>query len=191
MNKTAGSRDFALLEYESLRNEIATAKKNMFQLIVGGAAIIPAAQSIAVSYSIGPVTLALPLILLVLVLMFISENRAMMRAGQYILEKIEPKFSYEGGWESWLNTSNGITETRSVDRILIFAFSVLSSFYFIVAVVLAWQYASEEFGGSGKYVVATAYVAVGVVLAIILYSQAQTDTQFTALPADEVSLDEG
>lgn len=184
MNTKVDTKDFALLEYESLRAEIAVAKRNMFQLIMGGAAIVPAAQSLAISYSIGPVTLALPLVLLVLVLMFISENRAMMRAGQYILEKIEPQFSNNGGWESWLNTSNGIVETRSVDRILIFAFSVLSSFYFIVSVVLAWKYASDEFGGSGKYIVAIAYVVVGIALAIILYSQAQTDTKLTAPPAE-------
>lgn len=184
MSTKVDVKEFALLEYESLRIEIAVAKKNMFQLIMGGAAIIPAAQSLAISYSIGPVTLALPLILLVLVLMFISENRAMMRAGQYILEKIEPQFSKDGGWESWLNTSNGIDETRSVDRILIFAFSVLSSFYFIVSVVLAWKYAADEFGRNGKYIVAIAYVVVGVVLATILYSQAQTDTKLATPPAE-------
>ena len=185
MNKPVDSRDFLLMEYESLRAEIAVAKRNMFQLIIGGAAIIPAAQSAATSYEIGSITLALPMILLVLVLMFISENRAMMRAGQYILENIEPQFRKRGGWEAWLNTSNGISKTRSVDRILIFAFSVLSSFYFIVSVVLAWRYASKEFGSGGKYLVAFVYLIVGLVLAGILYSQAQTDTEFTALPEIE------
>jgi hypothetical protein len=177
MNAKADDEEFFLLEYQSLRNEIAVAKRNMFQLIIGGAAIVPAAQSLAVTYSIGPVTLALPLILVVLVLMFIAENRSMMRAGQYILENIEPRFGKKGGWESWLNTSTGITKNRSVDKILVFAFSVLSSFYFIVAVVLAWSYASRAFGNNGKYAVAVAYVAVGAVLAFILYSQAQTDTE--------------
>ena len=184
MNKENEPKDFLLLEYESLRNEIAVAKKNMFQLIIGGAAIIPAAQSVATSYSIGAVTLALPLILLVLVLMFISENRSMMRAGQYILENVEPVFGKNGGWESWLNTSNGESRTRSVDKILIFAFSILSSFYFVVSVILAWRYASAEFGNQGKYVVAVSYFAVGIFLAIILYSQAQTDTEVSENSAD-------
>lgn len=187
MNKPVDSKDFLLMEYESLRSEIAVAKKNMFQLIIGGAAIIPAAQSVATSYEIGSITLALPMILLVLVLMFISENHAMMRAGQYILENIEPKFQATGGWEAWLNTANGISKTRSVDRILIFAFSVLSSFYFIVSVVLAWRYAAAEFGNGGKYLVALVYLVVGVILAGILYSQARTDTEFTAPPCAEES----
>ena len=169
--------DFTFLEYETLRQEIATSKKNMFQLIIGGSAAIPAAQSLANVYEVGVVTLALPLILSVYILIFISENHAMIRAGQYILERIEPKMSPEGGWETWLNISNGITKTRSVDRILIFAFSLLASFYFIVSVVLAWRYASVEFGYRGKYAVSATYMLVGLALAFILYSQARTDTE--------------
>ena len=187
MNKNLETNDFSLLEFESLRQEIATAKKNMFQLVIGGAAIIPAAQSVATNYSIGSVTLALPLILVVLVLMFISENHAMMRAGQYIMERIEPKYLTGGGWESWLNMSNGISKTRSVDKILILAFSLLSSFYFIVSVVLAWRYAAIEFGTNGKYIVVSGYFAVGAVLAFILYSQAQTDTEFASDESGQTS----
>jgi hypothetical protein len=185
MNRVIKIDDFTLLEFETLRQEIATAKKNMFQLMVGGSAAIPAAQSVANSYNIGVVTLALPLILSVFILMFISENHAMMRAGQYILEKIEPKMLSEGGWETWLNTSNGVTKTRSVDRIMIFSFSLLASFYFLVSVVLAWRYAGSEFGDSGKYVVAFGYFVVGFSLAFILYSQARTDTEIETQPATD------
>jgi hypothetical protein len=114
--------------------------------------------------------------------MFISENHAMMRAGQYILEKIEPKMIKGGGWETWLNTSNGVTKTRSVDRIMIFSFSLLASFYFLISVVLAWRYASAEFGNQGKYFVAIAYFVVGMSLAFVLYSQARTDTEIGINP---------
>lgn len=177
--------DFSLLEYETLRQEIATAKKNMFQLMVGGSAAIPAVQSLANTYNIGIVTLALPLILSVYILMFISENHAMMRAGQYILEKIEPIVQKGGGWETWLNTSSGITKTRSVDRIMIFSFSLLASFYFLVSVVLAWKYTSTQFGSQGKYVIAIGYFAVGLSLAFVLYSQARTDTEIEIKPTAE------
>ena len=177
MHKNFKSNEFHLLEFESLRNEIATSKRNMFQLTVGGAAIIPAAQSVATNYAIGALTLALPMILLVLVLLFISENHAMMRAGQYILENIEPKFSENKGWEYWLNSTVGDEKSRSVDKILNLAFSILSSFYFVVSVVLAWRYASIEFGTEGRYVVASFYVAVGLLLAFIFYSQARHDTK--------------
>lgn len=82
---------FVELEYASLRKEIETSKANMFKLAVGGSAVIPAAQSVAASYSIGAITLALPLVVVVLVLLFLAENHAVMRAGTYILQEIEPK----------------------------------------------------------------------------------------------------
>ena len=75
MTGTIDPQRFLELQYSTLRKEIETAKSNMFKLVVGGAAVIPAAQSLANTYSIGAITLALPLIVVVLVLLFLTENR--------------------------------------------------------------------------------------------------------------------
>lgn len=167
---------FIELQYTTLRKEIETSKTNMFQLIVGGAAVIPAAQSLANTYSIGIVTLALPLIVVVLVLLFLTENHSMMRAGAYILEHIEPHIPDVVGWETWLNSNKGTSGKRTVDKLLVFSFAVLASCYFIVSVVLAARHALHEFGHRGQYLTSGIYIGIGIVLMFVLYSQAQTNT---------------
>lgn len=83
MIANAEQMKFLEIQYTTLRKEIETSKANMFKLVVGGAAVIPTAQSLASTYSIGIITLALPLIVVVLVLLFLTENHSMMRAGTY------------------------------------------------------------------------------------------------------------
>lgn len=168
---------FIELEYATLRKEIETSKANMFNLAVGGSAVIPAAQSVADSYSIGVITLALPLVVVVLVLLFLAENHSMMRAGTYILQEIETKVEGVKGWETWLNSAQANIGTRTVDKLLIFAFSVLAASYFIVSVVLAARYALKEFGQQGQYLIGGIYVFLGAGLSFFLYSQARTDTK--------------
>jgi hypothetical protein len=168
---------FLELEYQTLRSEIEKSKGNMFKLLVGGAAVVPAAQSVAATYSIGAITIALPLIVVVLVILFLAENHSMMRAGTYILEEIEPNVEGHGGWETWLHTSSAQMRKRTVDKMLIFAFAVLASCYFTVSVVLAVRHAFTEFGLHGQYLLVGVYLAVGMSLAFYLYSQARTDTQ--------------
>ena len=177
MPSTPDHLKFLELEYMTLRKEIETSKANMFKLVVGGAAVIPAAQSLGSAYQIGAITLALPLIVVVLVLLFLAENHSMMRAGTYILHEIEPKMDGGGGWETWLNSTKGKSGKRTVDKLLIFAFSVLASSYFIASVVLATRHALQEFGQQGQYLLGGAYLGIGVVLVFVLYSQAQTDTK--------------
>jgi hypothetical protein len=132
---------------------------------------------VADSYSIGVITLALPLVVVVLVLLFLVENHSMMRAGTYILQEIEPKIDGVKGWETWLNSVQIGSGTRTVDKLLVFAFSVLAASYFIVSVVLAARFALREFGQQGQYVVGGIYVLLGSALSFALYSQAQTDTK--------------
>jgi uncharacterized membrane protein len=184
MEKLVDREKFLELEYQTLRHEIEKSKENMFKLVVGGAAVVPAAQSLASTYNIGAITIALPLIVVVLVLLFLSENHSMMRAGTYILEIIEPSIEGDGGWETWLSSKQN-SETRTVDKMLIFAFAVLASCYFIVSVVLAVRHALAEFGKHGQYMLGGAYLAVGVVLAFYLYSQARTNTQGKVQPAPQ------
>lgn len=183
MTATHDRNDFLELEYMTLRKEIETSKANMFKLVIGGAAVIPAAQSLGSTYQIGAITLALPLIVVVLVLLFLTENHAMMRAGTYILEEIEPRIAGNAGWETWLNSTKGAGSKRTVDKLLIVAFAVLASSYFIASVILAARHALNEFGQQGQYVLGGAYLAIGAVLAFVLYSQAQTDTKVSKAAA--------
>lgn len=173
---------FFELEYATLRKEIESSKANMFKLAVGGSAVIPAAQSLADSYSMGVITLALPLIVVVLVLLFLAENHAVMRAGTYILQEIETKVESVKGWETWLHAVEANTGNRTVDKLLIFAFSVLTASYFIVSVVLVARHALQEFGQQGQYLIGGFYVLLGAALSFFLYSQARTDTKPATSP---------
>lgn len=175
-NMATEHNQFLELQYNTLRKEIEVSKSNMFKLIVGGAGIIPAAQSVADVYAIGAITLALPLIVVVLVLLFLAENHAMMRAGTYILEQIEPKVKGITGWETWLSSAEKGSGKRTVDKLLILAFSILAASYFLVSVILAARYAFQEFGQQGQYLIIGAYVGIGMLFSFILYSQAKTDT---------------
>lgn len=168
---------FRELEYVTLRSEIEVAKSNMNKLTVGGAAIVPTAQSLANTYEIGEITLALPLIVVVLVLLFLTENHAVMRAGTYILKRIEPAVGQNGGWETWLAIGSRKSRRRTVDKLLVISFSVLASCYFVVSVILAVKFAIKEYGPTGQLMVGLIYLAVGSAVSIILYSQARTDTE--------------
>jgi hypothetical protein len=179
MNDSIDRQRFLELEYVTLRQEIETSKENMFKLVVGGAAVIPAAQSLATTYSIGAITLALPLIVVVLVLLFLTENHNMMRAGTYILEQIEPNVEGATGWETWLNSAESGAGKRTVDKMLIFAFAVLAACYFLVSVVLAVRHALQEFGQQGQYLIGGVYICIGAVLVFVLYSRAQTNTKLS------------
>jgi hypothetical protein len=177
MEKIFDRARFIELEYQTLRSEIEKSKESMFKLLVGGAAVIPAAQSVAITYEIAAITFALPLIVVVLVILFLAENHSVMRAGKYILEQIEPRVEGEGGWETWLHSmARQRAGTRTVDKLLIFAFAILASCYFVVSVVLAVRHAVLEFGQRGQYLFGLLYLLVGLALAPYIYAQARTDT---------------
>ena len=175
------SAQFLTLQYNSLRKEIEIAKTNMLKFIIGGSAVVPSAQYLADTYSIGAITLALPLVIVVLVLLFLAENHSMMRAGRYILTEIEPKIPDVIGWETWLSSATGNKTARTVDKLVVISFSIVAASYFLASVVLAARYALREFGEKGQFFLVGLYVLIGVALTAILYFNAQTDTQ----PASE------
>lgn len=167
---------FIELQYLALRKEIENSKQNMFRLAIGGGAAVPAAQYIAQAYSIGTITMALPLVVVVLVLLFLSENNAVMRAGSYILQEIESRYESVKGWETWLMDSSVSDGTRTVDKLVVFAFSLLASSYFVVSVIVAARYAFQEFGEKGQYLLSGGYLGIGFILAFFIYWQARTNT---------------
>jgi hypothetical protein len=168
---------FAEIQYNSLRKEIEKSKENMLKFIVGGSAVVPAAQYLGDKFSIGAITLALPIVVVVMVLLFLAENHAMMRAGTYILTEIEPHVDGIRGWETWLSSRASDNGARTVDKLVVISFALVSASYFIVSIVLAARYAAEAFGSGGQYLVTGIYVSVGFGLTTILYKQARTDTQ--------------
>ena len=126
---------FLMEEYKTLREEIRETKARIFKLVGFGIFAVPVAHFVAQTYRLDVVILSLPLLVIVVALLYLSENHALMRCGCYIREHIEPKVedtigevillekgsdrSIEPkvkdtiGWETWLENGFG---RRTVDK---------------------------------------------------------------------------
>lgn len=77
-------------QYVSIREEIKETKARIFKLAWLGLIGVPTAYLFAEKYEILVVTLTMPVIICTLMLLFIAESMALMRAGRYIRLCIEP-----------------------------------------------------------------------------------------------------
>ena len=170
---------FITSQYETLRREIEESKGRLFQIIVGGAGIVPVAQFVAETLQLSVITLVLPPIVLMVVFLFLSENNAMMRCGCYVRENIEPAILQGSGlvgWETWLELPRE-ADPRNVDKYMIYSFYVLSIVYFIVAVFLAVQYVAGAYGTAVAIGALAGYGTLGIVGTVLLARGAMTTSK--------------
>ena len=121
----------------------------------------------------------LPPIVLMIGLLFLSENNAMMRCGCYIREHIEPAMLRDSefvGWEAWLEIPRK-PDPRNVDKYMIYSFYVLSIVYFIVAVFLAVQYVAGAYGTAVAIGALAGYGTLGIVGTVLLARGAMTTSK--------------
>ncbi|MBB6430665.1 hypothetical protein [Algisphaera agarilytica] len=92
--------------FDTLRNEILQVKSRLTRLIVVGLVGVPILTYFALTdESTIPLTLFVsPLVLLLLVVLYFSEQASMMRAGTYIYDRIETTGE---GWEHWVDELRG------------------------------------------------------------------------------------
>ena len=76
--------EFLKQQYVTLREEIRETKNRIFQTMGFGLVVIPGSHFLAQSYKIDTVTLSLPVLVLVVALVYLSENNALMRCGRYM-----------------------------------------------------------------------------------------------------------
>jgi hypothetical protein len=155
-------------EYITLREEIKNTKERLFRLAGIGLVGVPAAYSVAKIYDIKVLVLSLPILICIIVLLYMSESRALMRCGSYIKKKIER--NVEGnlecqlGWEHWLSKApKNKSDRRAVDKFLATFFFLLFAFYYGASVHLASTTAYESFGLLGLSLTLAAYSAIGIV----------------------------
>jgi|ERR1700730_4829276 len=181
--------EFLKSEYETLREEIKTSKNHMFTLAVGALVGIPTAYSFAEKTvaekpdtHVGLV-FSLPLLICVIMLLYLSETFAVMRAGRYIRLHIEPKIVDANdppfkGWEHWLEEfPRPLTKPsrRLVDQFLTFFFYIMFVFYYVMSATLATNSAYTQFHAVGLAVSLAVYISVGILfVAFLLYSFKQT-----------------
>ena len=169
---------FFELQYMTLRKEIEDIHSRMFTLLVGGSALVPAAQYVSESFNVGIVLFALPFLVVILVLLFLSQNIAIMRCGQFIREHIEPQAEGIAGWENWEEETQEKGQTidrRVVDKLVMLSFYALFGVYYIVSVYLGikavagfvHEQSSRLLSSAASYGLAA--IACIIILAIYMY----------------------
>jgi hypothetical protein len=180
--------EFLKSEYETLREEIKTSKSRMFTLAVGALVGIPSAYSfaektVAEKPDTHGLVFSLPLLICVIMLLYLSETFAVMRAGRYIRLHIEPKIVDANeppfkGWEHWLEEyPRPLTKPgrRLVDRFLTFFFYIMFVFYYVMSATLAANSALTQFHAVGLAVSLAVYISVGIFfVAFLVISFRQT-----------------
>ena len=140
---------FAQQEFSTLREEIRDLKSRRFQVITGGVVATPVIFGIAQQLEIMTVLLLMPLLVVATVLLEVSENNGIYRAGEYISKVIMSYFIDNGwretypGWERWLEDEQHKESRRHADRVANVSFLIIFCVYYVayasVAVVMLGQ----------------------------------------------------
>jgi hypothetical protein len=175
-----GSREFALQQYLTLREEIKETKERLFKVMTFGIIGVPAANYLSDRFKIPEILLALPALVLIIALMYLAENHGLMRCGRFIRTHVEPRFSDVKGWERWLEESD---ERRSVDRYVAYSFFLLFIVYYVGTAGAAGAYAIRTYEIWQYSALIGLYVSVGVLflgyLAMNLRTKAVISTDVT------------
>jgi hypothetical protein len=162
--------EFLKCEFETLRKEIEQSKERLFKLAIGGIVGIPSAYSIAEKVNLEILIYSLPLLICTIVLLYLSETFAVMRAAGYIREVIEPNIVEAAGlkgWEEWLEES-GQAKRRLVDRFLTSFFYLLFVFYYVASAALAITTASTKHGTVGLASSLAILISIGILFVTFL-----------------------
>ena len=166
--------EFVKYEFLSIREEIKETKTRIFRLAGLGLVAMPSAYFLAQTYELDVLIISLPFLISTVVLLYLSESRALMRCGAYIKQVIESEVrNTDGdrifGWEHWLSEKpKGEPDRRLVDKLVAIFFYLLFLFYYVASVSLAVAKASELFGIIGLSVVLAFYIGIGIMFLAFL-----------------------
>jgi hypothetical protein len=174
--------EFLKSQYLTLRKEVEESKNRVFQTMGFGLVVVPASHFLAQAYKIDTVILSLPLLVVVVALVYLSENSAIMRCGRYIKQHIEPHNADLIGWEQWLEMRSSY-DTRAVDKHMSYAFYLLFLVYFGGSVFMASKFSFAEFGMLPTAVLLGVYISVGVWFLIFLIKSTRISTTTATDPS--------
>jgi hypothetical protein len=137
--------EYAKQQYLSLRSEILQSKEHMFRLASIGSPAVPAAGALIDSLELDAAFLALPLLVVVIGILFVSENQAIMRCGRYIREQIESRYATDG-WERWLEKELENSPSRAADKWLHYAFFGVFVAYYVGSAYFGTSFVHGEVG---------------------------------------------
>lgn len=117
-------------EFTSLREEIKATKARIFWILMIGLIGVPVLAYLATLAEFY-VWLLLPFSVLLLIVVFLSEQGSMMRAGRYIREQIEGKGENAPRWEGWLESR---PQFRLADKHYVACFLLVFFLYYFIMV---------------------------------------------------------
>ncbi len=142
---------FVMQEFISLRREIEGQQMRLFWIVVIGLLGLPLLSYFLISAS-SRTGIILPFFVLVLIVLFLTQQSQMMRAGRYIREFVEKDVDFMPGWESWLESR---PELRLMDRHFSACFIVIFFAYYFLSIALAlhllWSEAAADASGTYQY----------------------------------------
>ena len=144
--------EFTREQYLALCEEIRSSKGRIFWLLIIGAVLVIVAGYLAAEHPMAFTNAAIPFLLIGVMLSYIAEQNNIARAGRFVREVIEPRYSGTPGWEKWLESK---TTLREVDHCFVMGFSVL----FLIFIALA---TSLTLRGLDKYYQTWYVMAAGV-----------------------------
>jgi hypothetical protein len=156
------SNEFVREQFTALRREILSRQIRLFWTAVIGLLGVPALTYFALGTH--PLLSALlPFFVLVVMVMFLAEQNAMMRAGRYIREHLEDKIDFAPGWEKWLESN---FEYRLVERHFFACFLVIFFLFYFLTLAAAldsiWVAALADASGIQSYILYGAVAAYGI-----------------------------
>lgn len=163
------STDFLKEQFLVLRREIEQRQSRLFWTVVIGLLGMPTITYLAKDADT-LAWLAIPFLMIVIIVLFLAEQNAMMRAGRFIREKIEGQSNLGEGWECWLESR---PEFRLMERNFIGCFITIFFLYYFLAVGMAiyrlWAEVSADPSGHFRYWFQGACVAyaIGALWAVI------------------------
>ncbi len=153
--------EMILEEFRALRTEVDSTKSRAVKTVWLGLTTVPVLTFISELPNVHFLGPLIPFVVLVLTVLFVSEEHALMRCGRYIRERIEPLVESGAGWESWLESQ---PQLRQMDRYFFGCF-LLTFFVFYagsVGVAITRLWSNDDFGTTGD----VKAMAGGVVYAI-------------------------
>lgn len=151
--------EFMKQQYLTLRDEIRESKRRMFLLLIFGALFVPVA-GFAADVSRGTFASAsIPFVMLIMMLGVISEQNAIIRAGRYLKDHVEPHIDGVTGWEKWLETSHKL---RDVDRYFFGSFMLMFLVFYAIGTSAAFETLTLLWGQRQAWIALTGYGIGGV-----------------------------
>jgi hypothetical protein len=160
-----GEDDFLKIEYVALRAEIIATQQRNFQTIGFGVLGLPALNYVLHNQDIQVISLALPVVVVVIVFLYLADNQGVLRCGRYIRLCIEPRVAGTLGWENWLERYEPPVN-RTTECYMAAAVSILFFLYYVAATWIAWNYSVATMPFASASTVYCAYAATGAIAGV-------------------------